>query len=397
MGIHDVSADWLVGSLGDALEAKLDTDLAGRRFCALVEYLQSGSKDRNHKFAVSVIERLGIEAANLELMFQKGTGNHQIQMLFTRYEQSDDESRSKSIWEGLANIEELNADRQTFVVRQVGLIWTMLQLGTNWSSQVAKSCALVLNQVTDPESPWRQSARQMPGLNATPRHAAMVLKYLVSVSLDVAPWLWTSFAKGVVDEFSASILRCSDKESASRRFALVDPISAVSGQRLAFACLEGMATALYGEEDGKRQRALRHVFGSGTQATGEPEIYGRLLAMSCFPVDPEPMFGPLGEGSPSVGDIVRLLRATALGLQADETIDSEQVNQGMAQTLAGFRALVPLELRRNLSTQAKQALDSQFQALDLAEAAGVERSVRQNIRKRIKASQAVIRSLGAGK
>jgi hypothetical protein len=395
-GIHEVSARWLADGWAAALDASADADLAARRLGWLVEYLQSGRKDPERLFAREVVDAFAGDAAELELRFQLEQGDAPVRRALEALAQDDGTVPVQQLWGRLVDDPESGPPTRRFADKQAATIWALLQLARSWPAEVARAIGNALSRVIDPASPWRLLARELDALDHVPRSAALNVKHLLVLMLEVAPGRWTSFAEGVIEAFSGAIERATAKESSSSRLSPAQRDAACTGQRLAFACLDSIAPLLYGADAEKKSRVLRQLCVGGGDAAHNPAALGRLLAMSYFPVDEAPMLGPLGEGSPALGDIVRFLCGIAETFHGDETLSPPHVNEALAQIAAGSRTLMSLASRRALAAQAREGLEAQSAIRDQLEAIG-ERSALATIRKSIRASQAVIRSLGAGK
>lgn len=394
-GVHAVSAGWLLKGWQAVLDAETDALLAARKLCWLVEYLQVGREDPDARFAKSVIDELAIEAANLEIEFQQEVGTEPLRQALELYAQ-DHLKEPDKVWSWLVDNPATRSATLRFSERQAAAQWTILQLSRNWPIEAAQSFTKILDQVTDTASLWRMLAQNWNILDEVPRCAAVNTKSLLSLLLADSPDLWVSFANGVSDSYACYVQEAMAKGSVTHRMSAEKRQAAIKGQRLAFTSLYALAPRIYGPDDEQKRHVLRRLCLSDGNPTHGISVLGRLLAMSYLPVDSEPMLGPVGEGSLSIADVVRYLRGIALFLQSEESLSAEQVNDALAQIASSLRALTPLETRRLLMNQTRYSIDSQFHTRDHFEAIGDRRAL-ANIRKNIRASQAVLRSLGAYK
>jgi hypothetical protein len=394
-GVREVSADWLLKGWARARAVQVDLDAAARNFVALLEYLQPDNASA--ELARSVIDRLAGELVESELGFQQEAGTAPLHRGLGEQAQSDEQADAHLLWEKLVGDPDCGEAARTLSERQTALCWLLLRLSRRWPVDVARAVARVLCEVADASTPWRDMARALETLDGVPRFAAVVLDHLLKLSLTIAPDLWTCFAGGVAQAYEASAREALAHAAAPKaRLSAASAQAAANGQRLAFACLHALAPRVYATDERQLppMRLLKLV-GPGNSALGDgPALIGRLLAMSHVDVDMNPALGSAGQGELPAADIVRFLRALTLGLQGDETLTPEDVNHTLAQVGGALRAALPSQLRRDLTQQARESLESLIGARDHFESTG-ERAPLTEMKRRIRATQAIVRNLAA--
>ena len=395
--VRPVTAEWLLDAWRRALTQQAEPGWIGARLFALIEYLSSDSHDAMPRLATAVIDALARHAVEQELEFQLEVAQP-LQEALARGE-AESLAQPAQLWPLLLAMPASQAATQRFAYRQTASLWALLLLARRWPRPVAVALARVLDETTDAATPWCQAAPHRDTMQQVPRQSALALNHLLALAASDLPEVWTAVSAGVVQAFEADVQACLASIASDRSRRVVPQASrdrAVQGQRLAFLCLYSVSPQVYAEA--QQHCALRRLKLIGQpegQAGDDAGLIGRLLAIAHLDVAEVPMLGPAGLGVLPALDIVRFLRAMALGLQDDDEVTPQQGAEVLSRAASGLRDVLPLALRRALRDSGRESLEGQQRSRDDFESQG-DRDSMQTMRRRIRATQAVLRSLSGG-
>lgn len=389
-GVREASAEWLMAGWKRAISASAEVDAAAKSLCALVEYLQPS--DGRADLALAVIDRLASGVVEAELLFQHEAG---LAPLVGALEALTVEGQVDAgrLWEQLMVDADVGVSAQRMSESLSASLWAMLRLSSRWPAEVARAVARVLAEVTAPATPWRRMARDLQPLDLAPRLVPRTLDNLLNRVVPFAPAVWTGFAKGVVLAFESSVREALARPVGWRCASSASERLAEEGQRLALASLCSLAPHVYSAINEEWLKLIVPIDASTAEVPG---LLGRLLAMSRLESDVEPALWLAGQGELSATDIVRFLRGIAIGLQQSKVLRQEEAGPLLSQLTDGLRDLLPLNLRRELQQRARDSVESLVALRDHLEEIEARDSLAE-IRRRIRATQAVIRNLSAPK
>jgi hypothetical protein len=393
-GVCTVSADWLMSAWQRALARQVHPGLIGERLFSVVEYLSSDCQGSEPQLALQLINALAADVVASELTFQVELGLQPLRKLFPRTT-DDDLIAPIEVWQRLRAVSAASSAIGTLEYRQITSLWALMLLARRWPRAVAIALARVLDESSAADTPWRQAAVELPALNAVARYASLALHYLLALAACEEPAVWTAVADGVIQAFKDDA-QASMSTTTSRAVPASGRGRAVWGQRLAFLCIYALVPQIETKERSDSLLCRLDLLSEAERRkAGDDGLIGRLLAMAHLSTDDQPMLGPAGAGTLPVADIVRFLRAIALELQADEDVTATKASDLLLAIAAGLRAVLPRQQRRALLGQARESLESQQLTRDEFEAEDNLDMVRL-VRRRIRATQLVLRSLSAG-
>lgn len=392
-GVRSVNSPWLMAAWQRGLVRQCDPGWLGERLFTLVEYLSSDSQEAEPLLVTQLIDGLVGDVVAAEVKFQSELGLQPLARVFARGPATP-AATAEDFWQRLHAEGATDTAIAALEYRQISALWALLLLARRWPRTVAIALARLLDEVSAAATPWSQASAELPVLPQVPRHGALALYYLIALAASDAQTVWTACATGVVQAFEEAGKTAMADDRARSPAAV--RVRAVHGQRLAFLCVYTLSPQIDVDDAGASLlRRLNLLAQTEPRPGSEAGLIGRLLAMAHHVVEEAPMLGPAGAGMLPANDIVRFLRALALELQADEEVKPPQPAQAMASIAAGLCAVLPRSGRRELIEHGRESLDSQQTTRDDFEADDDPEMVRL-MRRRIRATQLVLRSLSAG-